>query len=54
MITDKTGDISDRNNKPSNMSTSKADSQDEKSKGPKQGNYDGFSNVQGLIWPYIG
>jgi hypothetical protein len=30
MITDETGDISDRNNKPSNMSTSKADSQDEK------------------------
>ena len=30
MITDKTGDVSDRNNKPSNMSTSRADSQDEK------------------------
>jgi|SRR5215210_5882772 hypothetical protein len=30
MITDETGDVSDRNNKPSNMSTSKADSQDEK------------------------
>jgi ABC-type arginine transport system ATPase subunit len=30
MITDKTGDVSDRNNKPSNLSTSKAESQDEK------------------------
>jgi hypothetical protein len=30
MITDETGDVNDRNNKPSNMSTSKADSQDEK------------------------
>jgi hypothetical protein len=30
MITDKTGDISDRNNNPSNMNTSRADSQDEK------------------------
>ena len=30
MVTDKTGDVSDRNNKPSNMSTSRADSQDEK------------------------
>jgi hypothetical protein len=30
MITDKTGDVSDRNNKPNNMSTSSADSQDEK------------------------
>ena len=30
MITDKTGDVSDRNNKPSNISTSRADSQDEK------------------------
>jgi hypothetical protein len=30
MISDKTGDVSDRNNKPNNMSTSSADSQDEK------------------------
>jgi ABC-type arginine transport system ATPase subunit len=30
MITDKTGDVSDRNNKPSNLSTSRAESQDEK------------------------
>jgi hypothetical protein len=30
MITDKTGDVSDRNNKPNNISTSRADSQDEK------------------------
>lgn len=30
MVTDKTGDVSDRNNKPSNISTSRADSQDEK------------------------
>jgi hypothetical protein len=30
MITDKTGDVSDSNNKPNNMSSSRADSQDEK------------------------